>query len=540
MKTLTTDVVVVGAGAAGLLAAVAARRAGRETILVESTSALGGSTATDTGHVWLPGHPWALRGAKADPSDAVQRYLAAILGSPTPASSAERRQAFVRTAPLVGRWLDDQGIRMAVTKSRVDFHQSAPGSRPSGRVVVSLPYDRRQLGSWGSRLRTSAYGLEIAPRSPRGAVTAAQAVAQRILNPTKDLVQGGTGLVAQLASAATRNGVTIWLDTPMTDVLSEGSRATGVRILREGTEVELRANEAVILAAGGFEANQELRQEYLPLPTDRAWSTGYAGNTGDALRALQRLGAPVAEMDEAWWTLVSVFGDTAYRMTAERSRPFSLIVDQAGDRFINEAGPMPQIGRHLYDRNRGVRAIPSWLVMDSRHRQRYPLGPWLPGSSPRRDDESVVRAASLNELAARLGIDVAGLLGTVVRFNGFAKKGRDGDFYRGDSLQDRTNGDPSQRKNPCLGTLEQGPYWAVRLYPGDAGTKGGVLIDAWSRVLGPDDRPLLDGLYAVTGTAASLFRSTAPANGAALGSALVEAYRAVLSITGAPEVGSEA
>lgn len=540
MKTLTTDVVVVGAGAAGLLAAVAARRAGRETILVESTSALGGSTATDTGHVWLPGHPWALRGAKADPSDAVQRYLAAILGSPTPASSAERRQAFVRTAPLVGRWLDDQGIRMAVTKSRVDFHQSAPGSRPSGRVVVSLPYDRRQLGSWGSRLRTSAYGLEIAPRSPRGAVTAAQAVAQRILNPTKDLVQGGTGLVAQLASAATRNGVTIWLDTPMTDVLSEGSRATGVRILREGTEVELRANEAVILAAGGFEANQELRQEYLPLPTDRAWSTGYAGNTGDALRALQRLGAPVAEMDEAWWTLVSVFGDTAYRMTAERSRPFSLIVDQAGDRFINEAGPMPQIGRHLYDRNRGVRAIPSWLVMDSRHRQRYPLGPWLPGSYPRRDDESVVRAASLNELAARLGIDVAGLLGTVVRFNGFAKKGRDGDFYRGDSLQDRTNGDPSQRKNPCLGTLEQGPYWAVRLYPGDAGTKGGVLIDAWSRVLGPDDRPLLDGLYAVTGTAASLFRSTAPANGAALGSALVEAYRAVLSITGAPEVGSEA
>ena len=147
------------------------------------------------------------------------------------------------------------------------------------------------------------------------------------------------------------------------------------------------------------------------------------------------------------------------------------------------------------------------------------------GSAPAPDSEAIVRAQSLAELASELRIDQAGLLGTVVRFNGLAAKGRDGDFGRGDTPADRANGDPLNRKNPCLGTLERSPYWAVPVYPGDAGTKGGVLVDADAHVLGADSAPI-PGLFAVAGTAASLFKDTAPGAGAALASALVDAHRA--------------
>lgn len=531
MKTLSTDVVVVGAGAAGLLAAVVARKAGREVVVVESTAAVGGSTATDTGHVWLPGNHWSARLGREDSAAEALTYLDAILGSATDASSPERRAALARTGLPLSRWLEANGLGLVAIKGVPDFHQSAAGAARNGRVVASGPFDLRGLAAWSDALRTSEYGLEIAPRSPRGLAAAARAVAQRVLNPTKDLATGGTALVARLLAKATSLGALLWLESPVTGLLGDVGRVTGVRLTREGQEVELHANDAVILASGGFEASQQLREEYLPLPTDAAWTTGCDGNTGVPLMAAHALGARLAGMTDAWWNLVALFDGTAYRMTMERSLPHGLIVDQAGDRFVNEAGPMPEIGRHFYQRHRGVRAIPSYLVVDNRHRQHYRLGPWLPGSSPRRDDESLVRADTLNDLATRLGIDRAGLLGTVVRFNGFAAKGRDLDFKRGDSAQDRAHGDPTRRRNPCLGTVEKGPFWAVPLYPGDAGTKGGLLVDADARVLADSGDPI-QALYAVGGTAASVFRQTAPGKGAGLGAALVEAYRAVLHATG--------
>ncbi len=530
MKTLNTDVVVVGAGAAGLLAAAVARRAGREVVVVESTASVGGSTATDTGHVWLPGNHWSARLGREDTAEAALTYLDAILGSHTDASSAERREALARTGLALSRWLEANGIPLAAVKGVPDFHQSAAGAARNGRVVASGSFDLRVLSTWADALRTSEYGLEIAPRSPRGLAAAAQAMAQRVLNPTKDLAVGGTALVARLLAKATALGALVWLESPVTGLVGDVGRVRGVRLTREGQEVELLANDAVILASGGFEASQALREEYLPLPTDAAWTTGCDSNTGVPLMAAHALGARLAGMTDAWWNVVALFDGTAYRMTMERSLPHGLIVDQAGDRFINEAGPMPEIGRHVYQRHLRVRAIPSFLIVDNRHRQHYRLGPWLPGSSPRRGDDDLVRADTLNDLATRLDIDRAGLIGTVVRFNGFAAKGRDLDFKRGDSAQDRAHGDPTRRRNPCLGTVEKGPFWAVPLFPGDAGTKGGLLVDAEARVLADSGDPI-EGLYAVGGTAASVFKQTAPGKGAGLGAALVEAYRAVLHAT---------
>ena len=528
----TTDVVVVGGGAAGLFAAARLREAGLAVVVVEASGLLGGSTATDTGQFWLPATHLASRLGGADSPEDALTYLDAILGEVTPSSSAGRRESFVRSADDVARWLDGNRFGLAPVKGRVDFHPEAAAARRGGRSLMDQHFDRRLLGPLGPLLRDKDYDLEIAPRSPRGVATATSVLARRLINPTKDMVTGGAALAGRLLLRASMLGAKLWVNSELLELNTDSGRVIGVRVRREGREVELEARLGVILACGGFEGNDEMRREYLPLPTDAAWTSGLAGNTGTGIRAAAAVGATLAGMDEAWWTLVARFGGKTYRMTSERTQPHGIVVDRAGDRFFDEAGPVPEVGQALYDRNRRVRAIPSYLIVDNRHRQRYRMGPWLPGSNPNADNDAIVRAQSLADLATALKIDTAGLLGTVVRFNGLAAKGSDSDFRRGASPVDRAHGDPLNRKNPCLGTLERSPYWAVPLYPGDAGTKGGVLVDADARVLSGNSP--IPGLYAVSGVAASLFKSTSPGVGAATASALVDAHRAVAHLSGEP------
>lgn len=531
MKQITTDLVVVGGGAAGLLAAIVARQNGLEVVVVESTSHIGGSTATDTGFVWLPGNHWATRAGGVDSADDAKEYLDAILGAYTEASTAARRSALASTGNALSRWLEDNQITLSTQKLQPDYHADAPKFRRNGRVVASTSYNHRSLGTWADKIRTSKYGLELSPRSPRGLVAAAVALTKRTLKPSRDVVSGGTALVAQLLHQAVLGGVLVWLDSPMTELVTSAGRVSGVVVKREGAELELVANNGVILAAGGFEANQSLREEYLPLPTNAEWSTGYHGNRGVPMMAATRVGAQLSLMSEAWWAFVAMFDDVPYRMTIERSTPFGIIVDSAGDRFVNEAGFAPEGTYEAYVRHRRVKAIPSRLVVDNRHRQYYKMGPWLPGSAPRKDDAAIVRATSLDELASKIGIDRAGLLGSVVRFNNLAAKNSDSDFGRGESPHDRAHGDPTRRKNPCLGPLEKSPFWAVDVFPGDMGTKGGLLVDDAARVLDSTGAPI-PGLWAVSGTAASIYKSTAPGNGAGLGASLVDAFRAVSDAAG--------
>lgn len=515
------DLVVVGGGVAGLLAATLGREHGLDVILLESTGLLGGSTAADTGQVYLPATHHATsyptKAAGEDTPAEALAYLNAVLGDATPASSAARREAFVGTAARVARWLEDHKVPLAPARGTRDFHPDAPGARRGGRVLSCGTVNRRALGAWADRLRTPEARLQFSPRSGRGLVLAMQAVAHRVLHPTKDAVTGGAALAAALVQRALAAGVVLWVDAPVTELIDAGGRVRGVRVLRDGVEVEVSASRGVLLACGGFEGSAELRRRHLPCPTDVAWTTGLASNDGFALTAALAAGAAAAELGEAWWTPVALFGGRAYRMTNERSAPHSLIVDSAGDRFLDEADPTPQAGRALYARHRGVRAIPSWLIVDDRHRQRYRLGPWLPGSAPRGNDV-IVKATSLNDLAVHVGVDRPGLIGTVVRFNGFAKKGHDADFGRG-----------GRGRGTGLGSLEKSPFWAVPLYPGDAGTKGGALVDADARVLTASGEPI-PGLFAAGGAAASLFRGEAPGSGAAGGTALVEAYRAVTAM----------
>ncbi|MGV8908320.1 MAG: FAD-dependent oxidoreductase [Propionicimonas sp.] len=505
------DLVVVGAGTAGLLAAVAARRLGERVLVVDADHLAGGSTSGSDGRIWLPANDLMAKLGVSDSTADASDYLGALLGPTTAASTAERRAAYLRTTGKLARWLTQSNISLTALKGVPDHHSDLPGGKPQGRVLAAQPMDRRVLGDWSASLRPDT-------ESDRGRFA-------RLIPGRRNTQTPGEALAGQLLHRATANGVELWLDAPVVGLLGEGC-VTGVVVHRDGEDVPVPAGR-VLLASGGFERNQDLREEYLPLPTEAAWSVSGATNTGELLNLAVAHGAATAGLDDAWWAPVMLVDGEAYSLDGVRGKPHSLIVDSAGDRFFNEASPANTAGRALYDRSRGVRAVPSFLVMDNKHRQSVALGPWAANNTPKAaiEDGDIVRAGTLNDLAQALAVDRAGLLGSVVRFNNFASKGRDLDFKRGESAWDTAAGEAGKRRNPSLGKVEKPPFWAVKVYPGDTGTKGGLLIDASSRVLSADGT-VLAGLYACGGAAASLFKGSSPAPGAALGAALVEAFLA--------------
>lgn len=534
MRTIATDVLIVGGGASGLLAAMAARRLKREVIVLEATESVGGSTAASGGMLWLPQNEAMRKLGESDSEEDATAYLNAALGAVNEISTSERRAAFIRTAPKLAHWLDASKLALQPVRGQADYLPAAPGYRKQGRALLVPSLDKRILGPWLDRLRVPVTsGHELRPRTPTELLGATRAVAGRLFTTDRNVARGGAALVIELLNRVLGQGVNVWTDARMTDLIVEDGRVVGLRCLRDGEELELRANDGVILAAGGFEGSEDEREENLPLPTDLAWTAGCLSNDGAAINAAQRAGAALGGMSDAWWLPIIIADGSVHPIDTERRLPGCVIVDQAGYRFVNEAGPAYRVGKAMYDRNRTVRSVPAYLVMDNKFRARYELGPWLPGATPRSALESgeIVRADSLSDLATALGIDRAGLLGTAVRFNGFASKGKDEDFGRGETPFERAKGDATKRRNPNLGELEKGPFWAVKVYPGDRGTKGGVRIDAASRALRADGS-VVPGLYATGGSAASIVKTNVPAEGTALALACVEAYRAAMHVCG--------
>ncbi len=146
------DVVVVGAGGAGMTAALAAADRGLETILIEKSAWFGGSTARSGGGVWIPGN-YALRAAgqvDADDREQARRYLESIVGDVVPAA---RRDAFLDRGPEVMDFLRERTpVRFAWVPEYADYHPEAPGGRLRGRSVEPVPMDARFLGDELDRL----------------------------------------------------------------------------------------------------------------------------------------------------------------------------------------------------------------------------------------------------------------------------------------------------------------------------------------------------------------------------------------------------
>jgi len=534
MENKTVGVVVVGSGSAAFAAALAAKESGLEPLMVESTARLGGSSAMSGGGMWIPNNALMLKAGVPDSMEEARRYMDLAIGEAGPASSPERREAYLQEGPRLVDWLTGLGFRFYYAPGYADYYPELPGGKPLGRCVEPAFFDLKKVGAWKDKINLSmpiplhtldAVQVALSFRTLPAFLHTAKVIGIRTVGSLligKRLAGLGGALIGQLLSLALQRDIAIWLNSPMLELIYEDGAVRGVIVEREGKPHEVRAG-AVILAAGGFAHNNAMRQEYHPHPISTDWTVANEGNLGQAIQAGMAVGAATALMDDAWWgpCFLDSKGDSQF-MLWERSFPYGIIVDRSGQRFMNESASYVDCGHLQYARNRQVEAIPAYFIGDARHRKYYLFGMMPPGLTPQAAYESgfMVKADTLAGLAQKLGIDAAGLEQTVQRFNEFARTGQDLDFRRGDSAYDRVYSDPKVKPNPNLGEIAEGPFFAVKVWPGDLGTKGGLLTDEHARVLRADGSPIA-GLYAAGNTSASVMGRTYPGPGATLGPAMV-------------------
>ena len=317
----------------------------------------------------------------------------------------------------------------------------------------------------------------------------------------------------------------------------ENGRVVGVEVdhgpERDRRTRTVRARRGVILGSGGFERNLEMREKYQPHPTSIDWTTGSQFNEGGGILAGIAAGAQTDLLDDSWWGPTIPLPGGPWFCLAERNLPGSLIVNQAGERYMNEALPYVEAVHEMYaGEATGVGHVPSWMVIDQRYRNRYVFAGLMPRQPfpGRWLKEGVIRkASSLEELAAQIEVPAEALAATVARFNGFAQTGVDEDFHRGESAYDKYYSDPTVKPNPSLHVIDQAPFYAVKIVPGDLGTKGGLVTDERARVLRPDGSAI-PGLYAAGNVSSAVMGHTYAGPGATIGPALAFGYLAAEDI----------
>jgi 3-oxosteroid 1-dehydrogenase len=543
------DVVVVGAGAAGMCAALAAAKQGLEVILIEKSGYFGGSTARSGGGVWMPGNYALEQAGQADALEQSKLYLDSIVGDEVP---KVRRDTYVdRGGEVLDFVRDHTPLRFTWVPQYSDYHPEAPGGRAAGRSCEPIPMDARFLGAELDRLHpqyTKAPAnlivtqadyrkISLGLRSWRGPATMVRVLLKRIIS----LVRGqkmfamGNAIAIGLRKGLVDADVPVHYDTELTGLTLDKGRVSGVQVTHDGRPTEIHARRGVILGSGGFEKNLEMREKYQPQPTSVEWTTGSQFNTGGGILAGIAAGAETDLLDDAWWGPTIPLPSGPWFCLAERNLPGSIIVNQAGQRFMNEALPYVEAVHEIYKGEAtGVGHVPAWMVIDQRYRNRYLFA----GLSPRQPfpgrwykHGTVKKAATLDDLAAEIDVPVAALRETVDRFNGFASSGVDEDFHRGESAYDKYYSDPRVKPNPSLHTIDQAPFYAVKIVPGDLGTKGGLVTDERARVLRPDGS-VIEGLYAAGNVSSAVMGHTYAGPGATIGPALAFGYLAAEDIAG--------
>lgn len=506
----THDVIVVGSGAGAMTGALMAAGDGLDTVVLERTALLGGTSAYSGAACWLPGTQVQERAGIGDSTEAADTYLRAL----TDDAEAPRRNAFLRHAPeLVARLERDPAIEFE-WRAFPDY-VAAPGRMDAGRSFVPLDLAPELLGDLLPLVRPAVDRDRAGKGHPAGAP-----------------LSQGRALIGRLLLAVTRTGnALVRTEHHVTGLVTEDGRVTGVEARTPHGTVRVRARRGVLLAAGGFEGDDPLRAEQ-GVPGSAAWSMAPRGtNTGELLRAAVAAGADTGLMNEAWWCPGTELPDGSAAFTLGLRG--GLMVDGSGRRFANESLPYDRMGRAIAAA--GGADAPTYLIFDSREGGALPAIT-VPASDPAGHlaAGTWVRADSLPELAALIGVPADTLTETVGRFNGFAATGTDEDHYRGEDPYDLFF---ASRKapgpNPCLVPLDRAPYYAARLVLSDLGTKGGLRTDPDARVLDCDGRPLT-GLYAAGNSGASFTGGVYPGPGVPIGTAMVFASLAVRHMAGQP------
>jgi 3-oxosteroid 1-dehydrogenase len=548
----SVDLLIAGSGGGGMVAGLAALDSGLEPLIVEKQALVGGSTGLSGGIVWLPNNPLMRADGIADSHEDGLAYLADVVGDIGAPSSPARREMFLTAGYEMIDFLIRKGVRLVRCAGWSDYYPNHKGGNAAGRAVEGIPFDAAKLGDWSGQVQPSLgknYGFVVLTNELRSVqyfnrAPKAFAVAMRVFLRSwaarigrRQILTNGASLIGQMLKSLIDlcNGEPpLWINAAVDDLIIEDGRVVGARIIRDGASLNIQARRGVLLAAGGFGHNADMRRRYSgDQPNEAKWSIANAGDTGEVLQTAMRLGAKTDLLDEAWW-LPSVFiangGTTAASLGSGRQRPGAIYVDSTGRRFCNESNSYVEVGKAMY----ANKAVPCWMVFDDGYVRRYvaganPLKRRLPASLI--ESGAVKRADTIGDLARQIEVPADALAQTVQRFNQFAAKGLDPDFGRGQSAYNDCLGDPGYRPNAAIGPLERAPYYATKVYPADVGTCGGVITNEHAQVL-DEQNQVIDGLYAAGNTTATVMGRTYPGAGASIASSMVFGYVAARHAAG--------
>ncbi|KAG0089584.1 hypothetical protein BGZ93_009788 [Podila epicladia] len=522
------DVVVVGSGAAGMTAALAAKKRGLNVIVVEKSEYFGGSTARSGGGIWIPNNSVILGAGVPDTPELAATYLSQVVGPDVP---IERQQAFLEQGPkMLDFVMDNSPLRFQFMKHYSDYYPNLPGGFDIGRSIEPIQIDANRLGIEKHRIHppyipspsaaviySNDYKwLNLACVNMKGLATGVKCAmaAMKAAVLGQKPVTMGAGLAAGLRLGLMDAQVPVILSSPLVDLVLDGDAISGVVIEQNGIRRTIRARRGVVIGSGGFEHNAEMRNEYQQQPINTQWTVGL--------------------MDDSWWGPTIPVPGQPFFCLAERSLPGGLFVNKHGKRFVNEASPYCEVVHIMYEQDRSDDGseIPTWMIVDQTHRNRYVFKD-VPGRFPISkfwyESGVAKKAKTLQELAQHINVPEDALQATVARFNGHAKSGVDEDFGRGNNMYDRYFSDPAVKPNPCLAPLEKGPFYAFKMVPGDLGTKGGIVTDVKARALRADGT-VIKGLWAAGNASSTVMGRSYAGAGSTLGPAMTFGYIAANDI----------
>ncbi|KAJ9616199.1 hypothetical protein H2204_013994 [Knufia peltigerae] len=545
----TYDVVVVGSGGAALVAAVtAAKKHGLSVLVTEKSRWFGGTTAFSGGGAWIPANHLQPSLGFSDSKEKAEKYIRGMMGE----LYDERTVAsFLENAPKMAKWLEDETALGWTGVPMVDFYSSAEGAVP-GRMLLPKSFDGRKLGRTVQDIRYTLQGwkafdsMQVSAEEipmmthPFASLGSFIHVVSKLLRYWRDRIRHGKGtflangnaMIGSLIYTLQQVKGELWNNSPATKIIMDGGRATGIVIDRKAQgSVRVRASKGIVLASGGF---GRAGQAHLYGPREYCMSP--ASNLGDGIRIATDVGGTLSKpiADSALYVPISTYRPKTGPVRLfphfgqDRSKPGSIIVDVHGKRFINESEGYHQFGQEM----RALSMDHCYCIVDRRFLRKYGLGFQLPAPyllSRTLSQRYWVSAPTIPELAKKLHLPVDNLTATVRRFNKYAIKGEDPDFHRGERLWDNMFGDLENKPNPNLRPCDQAPFYAVKLYPGNASTLHGLETNEYAQVLDKAGSPV-PGLYASGNDNNSIWRGTYPGGGSSIGPGTVFGYVAANQI----------
>lgn len=551
MRAADFDALIVGSGASGLSAAVAAAASGLKVLVLERDTRVGGTTAKSEGMIWIPCSRQARRLGLDDDVESAMTYLRHACG---PDLDEKRAQAYLFAAPKILDWFTALGAAdFYLATGSIDYFAEVPGAQRGRRSLCPRPINARSLGGWFDRIQRPIEssllfgGMTVASadyphflkvfRSARSTLKVANLTLAYLVDRLTGAQRGyrianGQALIARLLKKALELGVEIRTSTTIDAIQLEGGRVVSAFVRSDKEEARVRVRAGIVLASGGITGDPILAsdflndlsvgQPHLRLVAPGVDGTGWKLGTASGGAVQTELSDPCAWVPASELPLTNDRTETFPHFT-ERAKPGVIAVDPKGKRFANEADIYHYFTRVLIDHSSGQKIAEAWLIADHATVRRYGLGaapPWPARLKPFLKTGYLQSAKSLADLARKLEIPPDALEETVFTFNKNAASGVDPDFGRGKSIINRHYGDASHSPNSSLGPLNRPPFYAVRIRPSDIGALVGLRTDDRARVL--DERGnFIPGLYAAGNDAASFFGGAYPAGGATIGPAIV-------------------